>query len=439
MKKSLFAIAAVTAFAGAAQAQSSVTVYGIMDVGFVGGNERLAGVPSTNTTFRGQSVVKQNMSGIGASAQSTSRLGLRGTEDLGGGTSAFFNVEIALAPNTAAVFGSTRTAVVGLAQKGYGRFAVGTQNTVIADAMGPTITGQFNNIAGSLMFPGVTGTTGSGTSNSNFTDGLLNRSSANGNTDAFTFRTTNTLKLQTERFAGFTGSVMIMANDQTDTQGNPAANTTGYTGGKNNQNGWGLGASYLYKKFQLTAAYQSFDATNPYGLASTTANASAPNTTTGVITPQQTAGVTRTAGAEAAFGAVATGQNVKDNQAYVGATYDFGILKVYGSWINRKVTSQIVPTQFASRTAQEIGVRGNWTPKIESWASAANGRLEAFGNSGPTANIVGWQLGTNYIMSKRTNLYAIYGQSGTSNVSFANSNPTSYNINNYAVGVRHTF
>lgn len=34
MKKSLFAIAAVTAFAGAAQAQSSVTVYGILDVGY---------------------------------------------------------------------------------------------------------------------------------------------------------------------------------------------------------------------------------------------------------------------------------------------------------------------------------------------------------------------------------------------------------------------
>jgi predicted porin len=42
MKKSLFAIAAVTAFAGAAQAQSSVTVYGIMDMGVAGGNVRQA-------------------------------------------------------------------------------------------------------------------------------------------------------------------------------------------------------------------------------------------------------------------------------------------------------------------------------------------------------------------------------------------------------------
>ena len=40
MKKSLFALAAVGAFAGAAQAQSSVTVYGILDVGYVGANEK---------------------------------------------------------------------------------------------------------------------------------------------------------------------------------------------------------------------------------------------------------------------------------------------------------------------------------------------------------------------------------------------------------------
>ena len=427
MKKSLFAIAAVTAFAGAAQAQSSVTVYGIVDTGFVGGNERLAGVSSANTVSTGNTVIKQNMAGFGTSAQSTSRLGFRGTEDLGGGTAAFFNLEMSLAMNSGSLFSSTstRTAIVGLSQKGYGRLAIGTQNTLIADAMAPTITGQFNNIAGSLMFPGVTGTTGSGTTNSNISDGILNRSSANGNTDAFTFRTTNTLKIQSDRFAGFTGSAMIMANNQDDTQGTVATpNTnTGYTGGKNNQNGWGVGASYLYKKFQATAAYQSFTATNPYTYV--TAN---PNTA-------------RTAanGGEAIFGSVGTGQNVKDNQAYVGVTYDFGILKAYGSWINRKVTSEIIATQFASRSAQEIGVRGNWTPKVESWASIGNGRIQAFGNSAPTANITGWQIGSNYILSKRTNLYAIYGQSGTSNVSVNNSNPTSYNINNYAAGIRHTF
>jgi predicted porin len=133
---------------------------------------------------------------------------------------------------------------------------------------------------------------------------------------------------------------------------------------------------------------------------------------------------------------LATGTNVKDNQAYVGATYDFGILKAYAGWIDRKVTSQINSNQYAKRTAQEIGVRGNWTPKIESYASFGNGRITRFGSNEPTANIMGYQLGTNYLMSKRTNLYAIYGYSGTSSTSGANN---SFNASNYAVGVRHTF
>ena len=49
MKKSLFAVAAVTAFAGAAQAQSSVTVYGIIDAGFNGISQR-AGTNAKSTT-----------------------------------------------------------------------------------------------------------------------------------------------------------------------------------------------------------------------------------------------------------------------------------------------------------------------------------------------------------------------------------------------------
>jgi len=81
MKKSLLALAAMGAFAGAAQAQSSVTVYGILDVGYVGTNEK--------DTIAG-TTTKQQVSGFGQSAQQSSRLGFRGTEDLGGGMRAFF-------------------------------------------------------------------------------------------------------------------------------------------------------------------------------------------------------------------------------------------------------------------------------------------------------------------------------------------------------------
>jgi predicted porin len=428
MKKSLFALAAVTAFAGAAQAQSSVTVYGILDVGYIGGNERLAG-----PTINGNTVNKLNANSFGQSAQSTSRLGFRGTEDLGGGTRAFFTLETQILPNsssdgaTNSVFGNGRAAFVGLSQKGIGQASIGLQNTVITDAISPTITGQFNNIVGSLLFPGqTTSTTGAAAQQ---TAGLV-RNSANGQTDAFTFRTSNTLKLQTERMAGLQVGAMVVMNDTTSTQGavTPAANS-GYTGGKNNANGWGVNLNYTYKKFIGTAAYMSLKAVDAFN-----------------ATPAQASIGTATTGAPVVFnaGSGAAGVNVTDNQAYVGATYDFGILKAYAGWIDRKVTSEINGNAYAKRTAQEIGVRGNWTPKIESWASVGNGRITTFGLSEPTANLTAWQIGSNYILSKRTNLYAIYGQSGTSNASNAVAGPTvganqSYNSNNYAIGMRHTF
>jgi len=401
MKKSLFALAAVTAFAGAAQAQSSVTVYGILDIGYIGGNERLA-APTTGA------VTKQTFNQIGASGQSTSRLGFRGNEDLGGGTAAFFNFETQLQPNNG-TFSSlqTRAANVGLSQKGMGTATIGTQNTVLTDAISPTIVGQFNNIAGSMIFATRTGPTSLGGT------AATAAGATNGNTDAWTFRTGSTLKLQSERMAGFQVGAMAVLADQNTTQ-------TTTSGGQNNQSGWGLGANYQWKKLVVTAAYQSLKAVQ---------------TNSAVVTPFNVTGqsATSTVG-------VSGGSNVQDNQMYAGAMYDFGILKAYASYVNRKVTSQINSNQYAKRSAQEIGVRGNWTPKIESFASVGNGSFQTYGLGEPTANLVGYQLGSNYIMSKRTNLYAIYGYSGTSNVSrLAGGYPTSFNTSNYAVGMRHTF
>ena len=429
MKKSLFALAAVGAFAGAAQAQSSVTVYGILDVGYVGGNERISGVSSSNTIAPGNTVLKQATGTFGQSAQSTSRLGFRGTEDLGGGTRAFFTLEMEVIPNGAAspIAGGTanRLAFAGLSQKGIGQASLGLVNTLVTDAMSPTITGEMNNIAGSLLFPGgIQGRTGIA---GNESTSYLNTNSANGNTSAFTFRTTNTLKLQTERFAGIQASAMWVMNNQTDTQGTISSGNQGYSGGKNNQDGWGLGLNYQWQKLLVTGAYQSFKATNPY-------NATTANVANGGID------MSAANGGPAAFGNAGTGTNVKDDQAYVGATYDFGILRAYAGWVNRKLTSQINPNAFAKRTAQEIGVRANLTKTVQSWASIGNGRFQTFGVGEPTANIFGWQVGTNYILSKRTNLYAIYGQNGTSNASQTpGANPVSYRQDNYALGVRHTF
>ncbi len=392
MKKSLFAIAAVTAFAGAAQAQSSVTVYGILDVGYVGSNSK-----STVNNVKSA----ETRSFIGQSAETSSRLGFKGTEDLGGGTSAFFTFETGLSPNDATLSGfNNRQAFVGLAKKGLGNAAIGTQYTPIHSAVGVTSAGQYNNITGDVIYPQNTGITN--------TDG-----SSTNNNAGYTVRTNNAIQFQTENFAGFTAKALYAVNNKNNNQA--TGSTTTVTGGTTNTNGYGLGVNYTWQKLLVTANYQSFKQETDAG----------------------------TAGAVAAFSISGTGTvtatNVQDNQTYAAATYDFGILKAYAQWINRKVESTLNSSNYAKRSAQQIGVRSFITPKVEAWASIGNGRIQAFGVNNPTANFTGYQLGSNYWLSKRTNLYAIFGGSNTSTTQTANGNTNNANSNNYAVGVRHTF
>jgi predicted porin len=76
MKKSLLALAALTAFAGVASAQSSVTLFGVID----------ANVRNVKTSAG--SLKTLSTDGMGSS-----RLGLRGMEDIGGGLRAGFWLE----------------------------------------------------------------------------------------------------------------------------------------------------------------------------------------------------------------------------------------------------------------------------------------------------------------------------------------------------------
>jgi len=90
MKKSLIALA-VLAASGASFAQSTVTLYGRVDLGVVSN--------SSATNIKG-STPKLSMASGGAGA---SRFGVRGTEDLGGGLKANFLVEAGVAGDTGGV------------------------------------------------------------------------------------------------------------------------------------------------------------------------------------------------------------------------------------------------------------------------------------------------------------------------------------------------
>jgi predicted porin len=90
MKKSLLALAALTAFAGAASAQSSVTLFGIVDLSARNVKNGTAG----------------SINSLSTNGQASSRLGFRGVEDLGGGMRAGFWLEGDISGDTG---GTTQT------------------------------------------------------------------------------------------------------------------------------------------------------------------------------------------------------------------------------------------------------------------------------------------------------------------------------------------
>ena len=93
MKKSVLALAVLGTFAGVASAQSSVTMFGVVDL-------NVMSVDNDDRTYS-----------MGTDGMSSSRLGFRGVEDLGGGLKASFWLEMGLATDTgrnASIWGNGR-------------------------------------------------------------------------------------------------------------------------------------------------------------------------------------------------------------------------------------------------------------------------------------------------------------------------------------------
>lgn len=121
MKKTLLAMLLLGAFSASASAQTAVTVYGLLDVG----------ITSESGAPGGSKVT------LGSGIQSGSRLGFKGSEDLGGGLAAIFTLENGFNPDDGTqgqgrLFG--RQAFVGL-QGGFGTVTAGRQYTPLWSAI----------------------------------------------------------------------------------------------------------------------------------------------------------------------------------------------------------------------------------------------------------------------------------------------------------------
>ncbi|SDH98611.1 porin [Paraburkholderia phenazinium] len=204
MKKQVIALAVSAAFAAPVFAQSSVTLYGVIDEGFnytsnVGGN----------AAYEMESGYAQG-----------SRWGLKGTEDLGGGLKAIFQLENGFDVNTGKLgqggrmFG--RQAYVGLADNTYGTLTFGRQYDSVVDYLAQT------------------------TANGNWAGYLFAHPYDNDNTDN-SFRLGNAVKYASPNIGGFQfGGAYAFSNDTN------FANDRAYSfGGQYTNGGLLVAAAYM--------------------------------------------------------------------------------------------------------------------------------------------------------------------------------------------------
>jgi predicted porin len=192
MKKAAAMMTLGLAAIGAAQAQTSVNIYGIVDAAIVGEHGGNAS-PSTKIT-----------SGAG----SASRIGFRGLEDLGGGLSAFFTLETGVKIDTGEVDAAgtifNRQAFVGLKSRA-GEVALGRQYTpwhTTLVAIDPFSTGY------------------AGTSKNLFPDNGSN------------VRTSNTITYKSPKVSGFDGELAYAFGEQPDAStGRQFGGAVGYANG----------------------------------------------------------------------------------------------------------------------------------------------------------------------------------------------------------------
>lgn len=346
MKKSLLALALFGAFAGAASAQSSVTIYGIVDTGYAHIDN---GGDSVNSLRSGNN--------------NSSRIGFKGAEDLGNGLKATFVLEngINTDDGTSATAGAafSRLSYVGL-EGGFGAVRLGKQNTPIKEAL-------------SKIDPFGTG-------------GMVNAitylgGSANG-IGAIPERNPNQVIYITPNFSGFSGEIAYQFGEA---EGDNSANRV-----------WGAQLGYANGPLNVQFGYSDGNTTN------------------------------------------AAGVDQNDLKiALIGATYDFGAVKLHGAYSQKKLESNIGGDDLKIKSGL-IGVT------VPFGASAI--RAEYINNNDDRNDFDNNVLALSYTysLSKRTTLYATYARVDNDDLSAQGFSGGAdvvpgENTSGLAIGIQHNF
>ncbi len=356
MKKSLLALAALAFVASAAQAQSNVTVYGAVDIGVI--------KVQNQTTALGRG--------------DNNKLGFKGVEDLGGGLSAVFQLEMRYepdtgtteaAPNRPLFQGQTRVGLKG----DFGQIRLGRGLTAMQESSGAYEPWSFDSNRGNLVTYAIAG-----------------YNSDPQNTGSSTNRFSNAIFYNSPVFGGGFQANFSLASKEALGAGTPTVNAYSFSGTYNNgplslmtgyeRNGietrfWNLAGAYTITSANNLKVLASYARQKPNG----------GTTTKGYVLGLQ---------APVSSGVVLAGygRNVSDARSPVNAG---GIITTAGS-------------------ATAVGTSG-------------------------VANNTQWSLGYEHNLSKRTFLYADVWKRRTPNTAVGSVGGSTTSTNAFDVGVHHNF
>ncbi len=393
MKKSLIALAALSAFATVAQAQSNVSIYGTIDMGVDGElKSKVTDVSAgTTVTTKGSGVAQQAQGAL-----TSSRLGFRGNEDLGGGRSASFNLEYEMNPGVGTTTTTNiRTSVVGLSDKALGSVNVGRQLTGIHNVIAGFSPLSGNNMVGDIAYS---------------SDYRLHTAAV---------RMNNSVAYSTPVINGFQARV--------DYSGDTADQVSDTANSGSKTDNLGLSANFATGALKLSAGTHEVKAKTALRAAVNGLNSSGSTTTTAAAS-----------NIVAPISAITSANDETKTRINVyAAQYTIGGVTINALIGDNKNTAEGVQT--SKTKAQQIGLS---YPVGKTTLVAQYGEGELIGaTDAEKSDRKAYQLGAIYNLSKRTNMYAVYGTQEQK----VKASATTATIGDktektqYAIGLRHSF
>lgn len=400
MKKKLIAAAVVSAFAApvafAQTAPANVTVYGSLQMELFS----IDGDAGSNA-----GAVNRNRSNV-VGSPGVFFLGFRGTESLGGGLSAIWQIEQGAGGDgtgTTSTWGSRNT-FLGLSG-GFGRVYMGIMDSPYKRVLG------INNTP--MMRAGLTGPQGiNAIMNNGDTSGSIEQATFSGtqaNTTAFSRRTANSVNYDSPSFGGFSVSAQYGSNEGRTLQAN-AVNQV-------NPSLYSLSGIYRGGPFAVGLGWQQHNEFRGVGL----------DDTSYVVSASWTSGPFLVQGAYSRLNyAQTTGGDIKRDNWLIGGAYATG---------NHR---------FRLQYQQANDTKGTFT------GTTTIGNVAIFNSSGSDTGAKIWSANYGYLLSKRTEVYTYYVRldndrngvtnfAGSATLGLTATERRGMEANILGVGIAHTF